>query len=180
MNIAVIVIDMINDFITGKFENERAKDIIPYIKEIIATARSNEIPVIYVRDAHSKDDPEFDIWGSHAIIGSEGSKIIPDLKPEEDEPVLNKTKYSAFFDTELNSILRDFKVEEIVLTGVLTDVCIQHTAADAFFRGYNIIITRECVDSISEEENEGAIEFMEKMYDVEILDLRETIRKMES
>ncbi|KXB00606.1 nicotinamidase [candidate division MSBL1 archaeon SCGC-AAA261O19] len=180
MKSAVLIIDMINDFVTGRFENERAQKIVPNIKKLLETARSEKIPIIYVRDAHPEDDSEFDIWGPHAVAGSEGSEVIPELESGEGEPVLDKTKYSAFFNTNLNSILENLEVEEVVLTGVLTDICIQHTAADAFFRGYKVIIPRECVDSLSDEENKRAIKFIEKMYGAEISNLKDLLEKMEA
>nr|MDO8134922.1 isochorismatase family protein [Candidatus Njordarchaeum guaymaensis] len=70
MKPAVIVIDMINDFVTGVFKSERAKKIIPNIKALLDHARKQKIPVIYVTDAHLPNaDPEFDVWGSHAVAG---------------------------------------------------------------------------------------------------------------
>lgn len=180
MKSAVLIIDMINDFVTEKFENERAQKIVPNIRKLLETARSEKIPIIYVRDAHPEDDPEFEVWGAHAVAGSEGSKVISELEPKEGEPVLDKTRYSAFFNTNLDPVLENLEVKEVVLTGVLTDICIQHTAADAFFRDYKVIIPRECVDSLSDEENKQAIEFIEKMYGAEILNLKDLLKRMKA
>ncbi len=140
---SVIVIDMINDFVSGKFENERAKSIVPDIERLLDEARSAGKPVIYARDSHPEGDREFGLWGEHAVSGSEGSEIIPELEPKEGEVILEKEKYSAFYDTGLDSVLEDLGVDEVVLTGVLTHICIQHTAADAFFRGYDVIVPRK-------------------------------------
>lgn len=177
---AVLVIDIINDFVTGKFENERAKRIVPNIRELSDVARSSGKPVIYISDAHSKEDEEFSIWGRHAVSGTEGSEVVPELEPEERDHTLEKQEYSAFYDTGLESLLEDLDVNELVLTGVLTHICIQHTAADAFFRDYSIVVPKGCVDDISNEENESALDFVEENYGAEIVDFEELIERWES
>ncbi len=175
MATAVLVIDMINDFVTGKFENDRAKRIVPAIANLLESARKSEKPVIYVSDSHPEDDEEFSIWGPHAVAGSKGSEIIPELKPEEKDHTLSKTKYSAFYNTDLDSLLEKLGVDEVVLAGVLTHICIQHTAADAFFRGYKVIIPRGCVEDLSDENNESSLELIEKYYSAKIMDLEELL-----
>lgn len=165
---ALLVIDMIKDFVTGTLENERAKKIVPEIKQLIDSAHESDKPVIYISDSHSQDDSQFSLWGTHAVAGSEGSQVVSELEPEKEDYTLKKTKYSAFYNTELNSLLKDLNVNEVVLTGVLTHICIQHTAADAFFRGYDIAVPRECVEDLSAEENASALDFIEENYGAEI------------
>ncbi len=177
MTTAVLIIDMIKDFVTGKFENERAKRVVPNIASLIEVARDRNKPIIYVTDSHPEGDHEFGIWGQHAVSGSKGSEVVPDLEPMEDDYKLKKIKYSAFYETELDSILNNLEVDEVVLTGVLTHICIQHTAADAFYRGYQITIPKECVDDVSEEANQRAIEFIKENYGARIIDLDELIEE---
>lgn len=179
METALIVIDMIKDFVTERFENERAKGIVPNIERLANKARLNDFPVIYVSDSHSEDDPEFSLWGEHALAGEEGSEIVSDLTPQEGDYTLRKGKYSAFYETELNSLLEDLNIEEIVLTGVLTHICIQHTAADAFYRGYDITVPRGCVEDLSKEENEKALDFIEENYGAEVLKFESLIERWE-
>lgn len=173
MTTAVLVIDMIKDFVTGKFENERAQAIVPNIKELLDSARASGKPVIYVSDSHSEEDREFSIWGSHAISGSEGAEVVPELDPESDDYALKKEKYSAFYDTELDSRLEELDVDKVVLTGVLTHICIQHTAADAFYRGYDIVLPVGCVEDLSDEENETSLDFMRENYEAEIIEFED-------
>lgn len=179
MKTALIVIDMIKDFVTERFENERAKEIVPNIKRLMNKARFNDVPVIYVSDSHSEDDPEFSLWGEHAMAGEEGSEIVSDLTPQEGDYTLRKEKYSAFYETELGSLLENLNIEEIVLTGVLTHICIQHTAADAFYRGYDIIVPKGCVEDLSKEENEEALDFIEENYGAEVLKFESLIERWE-
>lgn len=168
---------MIKDFVTGEFENERAQEITPNIKSLLEAARSSDKPIIYISDSHSEEDSEFSIWGEHAVSGTEGSEIIPELKPLEEDYTLEKSKYSAFYDTELDSLLEKLNIEEIVLTGVLTHICIQHTAADAFYRGYNVIVPAGCIEDVSDEKHQRALEFIEENYDAEIIDFEKLIEK---
>lgn len=175
MTPAVLVIDMIKDFVTGKFENERAKEIVPNIKRLLESARSSDKPVVYISDSHSEEDPEFSIWGAHAVSGTEGSEVVPEVEPGEDDHTLEKQKYSAFYDTGLHTLLDELGADEVVLTGVLTHICIQHTAADAFYRNYDVIVPRGCVEDLSDDENESALSFIEENYGAEIMGFEELI-----
>lgn len=166
---AVVVIDMINDFVTGVFKNKRAEKIIPNVKQLLNFARENKIPVIYVNDAHLPNvDGEFDIWPQHAVAGTWGAKIVDELKPQKDDFALRKRRYSAFYGTSLDQLLRELRVDTLILTGVVTDICIQHTAADAFFRGYKIIVPKDCVEAINEQTQKAALDYLKRVYGSEI------------
>ena len=178
MEAAVIVIDMINDFVSGVFKNDRAAKIIPNIEALLSQARRLSIPVIYATDAHLPGiDPEFDIWGSHAEAGSWGAEIVDELKPRKGDFRVYKRKYSAFQGTDLDQLLRELKVDTVILTGVVTDICIQHTAADAFFRGYRIIVPKDCVEAVDAPTQEAAIKFLRKAYGPEITTSKELLKK---
>lgn len=169
MKTALIVIDMINDFVTGAFKSERAARIIPDIKNLLIHARMQKALIVYVTDAHLPGiDPEFEVWGRHAEAGSWGADIIDELKPQKGDYRIFKRKYSAFQDTGLDQLLRELRIETVILTGVVTDICIQHTAADAFFRGYRIIIPRDCVEAADTATQEEALRFIKKAYSPEI------------
>ena len=178
MRTAVIVFDLINDFVTGVLKSDRTPKIIPNIKALLDHAREQRAPIVYATDAHLPEiDPEFDIWGKHAEAGSWGAEIIDELKPKEGDFRVFKRKYSAFHGTDLDQMLRDLKVNTVILTGVMTDICIQHTAADAFFRGYKIIVPKDCVEAIDAATHEEAIKFMRKTYGSEITTSKELLRK---
>lgn len=178
MKTALIVIDMINDFVGGVFKSDRAAKIIPSIKALIDFARKNESPIVHATDAHLPDvDPEFDVWGSHAVAGTWGAEIVDKLKPQKGDFHVLKRKYSAFQATDLDLLLRELKIATVILTGVITDICIQHTAADAFFRGYKIIIPKDCVQTIDQPTQETAINFMIKAYGAKITTSKELMKK---
>jgi nicotinamidase-related amidase len=168
MKTAVIVIDMLNDFVTGKLKCERAKLIIPNLQKLLSVARQNKVPVIYACDAHSEGDFELKLWGPHAMKGTEGAEIIPELKPEKADYVIEKTTYSAFFNTNLYELLQKIGAERLILTGIHTHVCVQHTAADAFFRGYKVVVAKDCVQASDEKSHRDSLEYMRTTYGAEI------------
>jgi len=131
---AVVVIDMLEDFVTGALKCERADRIIPNIKKLVETSRKKTIPIIYSSDAHLPTDFELKKWGKHAMKGTRGAEVISQLKPAKEDIVLEKRAYSGFFETGLDSVLRNLKVDTLILTGLHTNMCVRHTAADAFFQ----------------------------------------------
>ena len=175
---AVVVIDMINDFVTGVFKNERAEKIIPNVEQLLNFAREKKISVVYVNDAHLPNvDTEFDVWPQHAVAGTWGAQVVDELKPEKGDFVFQKRRYSAFQGTGLDQLLRELKVDTLILTGVVTDICIQHTAADAFFRGYKIIVPEDCVEAINEQTQKAALDYLKRVYGCKITRVDEMMKK---
>jgi len=161
---ALLIIDMLNDFVRGKFGFPGARRIVPTLRTLLEGWREGGKPVVYVCDSHPPDDPEFGLWGPHAIKGTEGARVIPELEPKEGERVVEKRRYSGFFGTNLQEMLEGVGAEGVVLTGVLTEVCVLHTAADAFFRGYRVTVVRDAVSSPSQKAHHWALKYMRKIY----------------
>jgi nicotinamidase-related amidase len=168
---ALLVIDMIREFVTGRLGGDHAQAVVPCIRRMVEAARTGGSPVVYVTDAHLEGvDHEFDVWGSHAVAGSPEAEMVPELEPGDAAHRLYKRRYSAFYATGLDALLRDLGVDAVVLTGVLTNICIQHTAADAFFRGYKVYVPTDCVNALTPEEQESSLAYMKRMYDAELTD----------
>jgi nicotinamidase-related amidase len=166
---AVLVIDVIHDFVYGRFGSERAASILPRLGRLLDHARGGGVPVVYLTDAHlPAGDAEFEVWGEHAVEGSEGAETVGEVRPVEGDFRILKRRYSCFYATGLDALLRELGVDTVVLTGLVTDICVQHTAADAFFRGYKVLIPRDCVEAASDEAQEGSLGYMEQMYRAEI------------
>jgi len=164
----ILVVDMINDFITGKLGSLRAQKIVPNIVALLKKARKQGIQVIYLKDAHSANDKELDIWGEHAMKDTKGSEIIPELRPERNDIVIEKKWYSGFVDTELPAILKKMGVDSLIIVGVSTDICIQNNVGHAYFSGYRTIVPRDCTASIDEAAQEQALTYMNSIYGTEI------------
>jgi len=170
MKKVLIVADMINDFVTGKLGNDRARQIVPNIAALVKKARKQGIPVIYLGDAHTPDDRELAIWGEHAMKGSIGSEIIPELKPEKNDIIIEKKWYSAFVDTQLPDILKRLGVDTIIFTGISTDICIQNNVAPAYFSGYKTIVPPDCTASVVDEASyEFSLKYMKNIFGTEII-----------
>ena len=182
---AVILLDMLNDFFTGTLEVKCAKNIIPPLQRLVTAARKNEVPVIYSSDAHYPQDVEVTRkWGKHAIKGTVGAQVIDELKPEEGKDyVLEKRTYSGFFETGLDSLLRSLYkgegVKTVVLGGLHPNMCVRHTAADAFFRGYHIVIAKDGVEAFAQKNQEQELKYLEYVYNAKIMMVNDIIREIE-
>jgi nicotinamidase-related amidase len=175
---AILVIDMLNDFITGKLKCERAKKIIPRIKRLMEEARKKGVPIIYCNDAHLPVDSELRKWGPHAIKGTEGAQVIPELKPTEKDFIIEKRTYSGFFETGLDMLLRELNVNTVCITGIHTHICDKHTAADAFFRGYRIIVVEDAVEALTEKDHEEGLAYMKNIYGADLKKVDEIIKEL--
>ena len=90
----LLVIDMLKDFMEeggALFCGEKSREIIPFVKDKIAEYRQSGFKVIYVCDAHAPDDKEFKMFSNHAVKGTEGAKVIEEIKPEKSDIVMEKT-----------------------------------------------------------------------------------------
>ncbi len=168
MKNVVIVVDMINDFVTGKLGSQRAQKIVPYIAALLKKARQQGVPIIYLCDSHTTEDRELGIWGEHAMKDSAGSEIIPELKPEKNDIVIEKRWYSGFVDTQLQAILKKMGADTLIFVGVSTDICVQNNVGHAYFSGYRTIVPLDCTASIDEAAQEQAIKYMNSIYGTEI------------
>nr|WP_256502778.1 isochorismatase family cysteine hydrolase [Desulfuromonas sp. KJ2020] len=167
-----MIIDMLNDFVrTGAaLEVPKTRLILPDLQARLHQARAAGVPVVFVCDAHAADDREFERmgWPPHAVRGSEGAQIVTELSPLPGEAVVEKTTYSGFYQTELESVLTDLEAQELVLTGCVTNICIFYTAADAVMRGYQVRVPRQLVADIEAADGRFALEQMDKVLGVTV------------
>ncbi len=177
MKKAVLVIDMIYDFVYGKLGSKDAQEMVPNLENFLKSARKNKIPIIYLKDSHKKSDSEMDVWGEHAMEGTKGSEIIPQLSPKEDEIVIPKNTYNGFFNTNLDETLQKNKIDITILTGVSTDICVQNTAAAASYRKYNIQVLDDCTAAIDEKNHKYALNYMKNIFGAEILNSKDLMDK---
>jgi nicotinamidase-related amidase len=152
---ALLIIDMLNDFVKegAPLEVPRARGIIGKIKRELQKARRVGMPVIYCCDRHQPNDREFEIWPPHAIRGTCGAEVVEALKPIQREPIVAKTTYSAFYRTKLQKVLKGLGIEHLILTGLVTNICILYTAVDAYMRGYEVTVPEDCVAGLNTEDH---------------------------
>jgi len=179
MTKAVVIIDMLNDFVTGGLKCDRAQRIIPHIKELVEAAHSAKVPVVFSNDAHRpQGDREFEIWGPHAIAGTPGAQVIPELTPTARDYEVPKRRYSGFEGTDLELFLTENKVVEVVFCGLHTNICVRHTIADAFYNGYSITVPEDCVDAFTEKDHKEGLEYLKKVYGARISSAGDIVREL--
>jgi nicotinamidase-related amidase len=94
------------------------------------------------------------------MAGTQGAEIIPELAPRPGDHISPKTSYSGFYGTDLNEYLRKKGIKTLILTGVLTNCCIQYIAGEVFVRGYRLIVPPDCVEALTEKEHSDALEYI--------------------
>lgn len=167
---------MLNDFVTGALTCDRAKAIVPATAALLDAARKAGVPVIFCNDAHVPDiDRELTIWGDHAIIGTKGAEVIPELKVSSKDYIVPKRRYSGFFQTDLDILLRELGVKTVIMTGLHTHMCVRHTSADAFCLGYDVVVAKEATDSFTEEDYKSGLAYLKTCYGAEAYSNEELI-----
>jgi nicotinamidase-related amidase len=157
----IVVIDMLNDFIGEKaaLRCESGEKIVPKIKELVEFGHENNIQVVFVQEAHRKNDRDFRVRPVHAIKGTWGSEFIPELQPDEEKGdyIVQKRRHSAFTFTDFDLFLREEEIDTVVLTGVWTNVCVRSTASDALYNGYNVICISDGTASQDDSMHESGL-----------------------
>ena len=177
---AILVVDMLNDFVTGALKCERGLAIVPTTAKLLEHARKNKIPVIFCNDAHIPNiDHELKLWGNHAIKGTHGAEVIPELKVSAKDYIVPKRRYSGFFHTDLDLLLKELKVDTVIMTGLHTHMCVRHTSADAYQLGYNVVVASDATDSFTEEDYKGGIRYLKDVYGAEIYTVEELTKQMQ-
>ena len=170
---AVLVIDMLNDFVLegAPLQVPGARELAERIAPFLEKARERGVPVIYVCDHHDPDDAEFKRWPKHCVKGTPGAKVVDVLAPKFDrgDRCVPKKRYSAFFGTSLDLLLRELGVRTLVLTGLLTDVCVLFTAVDAGQMGYEVVVPRDLTIALSEEDKNWALRQMERLVGAKVV-----------
>ncbi|MBR1576130.1 MAG: cysteine hydrolase [Bacteroidales bacterium] len=175
---AILVVDMLNDFVTGAIGCDRAVEILPATARLLDAARAAGVPVIYCNDAHLPGiDRELEIWGDHAIKGTPGAEVVPELTPKEGDYVVPKRRYSGFFQTDLDILLKELGVKTVVVTGLHTHMCVRHTSADAYCLGYDVVAAKEATNSFTQEDYEYGLAYLKTCYGADALSNEELIAR---
>ena len=133
---ALLVIDMQNYF------RRIIQPVLGNILRVIQSCRQGNVPIIFTQHGHT--DPAKDggvlgeWWGELIINGTEGWKFLPEVMIESKDIILPKKRYSAFFETDLDTTLRSRRIQDLIISGVMTNLCCETTARDAFMRDYRV------------------------------------------
>lgn len=166
----IIVGDMLVDFVSPKgklFVPDSPQTISP-IQKLIAKARNAGARVIFIQDWHRVDDPEFSIWGPHAVEDSPGAEIIPELAPLPKEFIVRKRTYDPFFGTDLELLLRQSGIRNLLITGTVANICVLQTAGSASLRGFRIIVPKDTISALSPFDYQVSLRQISFVYQGEI------------
>ncbi len=154
---ALLVIDMQEFFLDPQSPTFTCggQVILPNVKRLVDAFRAAKRPVIFTRHVHRADGSDAGImgwwWDGMSIEGSPEFEVHSSLAPLPGEPVILKRRYSSFYNTDLDTVLRGFKVEDLVITGIMTNLCCETTARDAYMRDYRVFIPADATGSVCEE-----------------------------
>ena len=172
---ALLVIDLQNDFVEegAILEVPETRKQIPKIKKLIKTCRKPKIPVIYTVMVHDSPDValrHYDLFpflrGKAYKPGSRGVQIYDEIAPEKGDIVVEKSQYSAFFNTELDKVLNNFKnqgrtIDTLIIVGTVMNICVESTVRDAFYRNYKVVVISDCCSGVDPELHNASLKNIE-------------------
>jgi isochorismate hydrolase len=146
---ALLIIDMQNYFLP------MASPILGNVLSIVEACRSKKVKTIFTRHGHRDIEKDggmlVEWWGDCILFGTREWEIVDSLTPSETDPVIDKSRYSAFFGTGLDELLKTGGIEELIITGVMTNCCCETTARDAFVRDYRVFFVSDATATVNEE-----------------------------
>lgn len=183
--LVLLIIDMINDleFPGGESLLSHSLPVAQRIAALKRCARAAHVPVIYANDNFGRWRSDFRQVVAHCLYdGVRGQPLAELLKPDEDDYFVLKPKHSAFFVSTLETLLKYLGVRALILTGIAGDNCVLFTANDAYMRDLALYVPADCVASVSAEENNRALSYMQRVTKADIspsteLDLAELRRR---
>jgi ureidoacrylate peracid hydrolase len=180
-NAAIVVIDCQHEFIAdGGFWDELGQDVretrivASRITEFLEQARHHGVHIVHVRavyDRHHMNDPMYERLHRHnsrlyCQSDDPASGFYPGLEPRAGEPEVIKHRFDAFYDTELDLILRAWGTKTVILAGLVTHGCVDSTARHAYFNGYYVVFPPDLTGGASEEVKRVTVESMNVMFGV--------------
>jgi nicotinamidase/pyrazinamidase len=169
---ALLVIDMLRDFMDpdgALYCGEAAREIIPFVAGKIDEFRRQGELVIFIQDSHEPDDKEFELFPPHSVKGRPGSEIIGELMVKPEDYRVPKARYSAFYKSNLDEILKSESVEEVHVVGVCTSICVMDTVSDLRNRDLPSFVYLKGVADFDQEAHEFALKRMEKILGAKIV-----------
>jgi len=158
---AFITTDLQYDLVRKSPEREqRVAEMMPKVVEFLTELRKNDVPIIHQQLVYKETDHVEYFHGKIPCLqDTEGVGFLPEMEAEKDI-IVQKRKDSGFYETNLHELLQEQGVDTIMLGGMQAQICIQTTAADGYFRGYNVIAVEDCITSTREEDKQRALEWL--------------------
>jgi nicotinamidase/pyrazinamidase len=147
---SLMVIDTQEGFTRqGNLASDTCTAAIPRIRAIVEEEGTAGTAIIFTKDSHREGDPEFEMFPPHCIVGTTEHELVEELREFEPDAaaVIQKTRYSAFHETELDQVLKELNPDEVHVIGLCTDICVLHTTADLRNRDFAVVVHREGVET---------------------------------
>jgi isochorismate hydrolase len=128
--------------------------ILENVVELISALQKNKIPLFFTQHGHELEADHGMLgrwWGELIIKGSQDASLLPELNVGKEDYIIHKNTYSAFYETDLGEKLKDLGVTDLVIGGVMTNLCCETTARDAFIRDFRVFFLVDGTSTISEE-----------------------------
>lgn len=157
---AILVVDMLNEFLEpgGEMVALAGRTIVEPLNRLLAAGREMGTRVVWLCDEHlDLEDREFEKRVPHCLAGTWNAAIIDAMDVRPDELRIPKRRYSGFFGTDLDLRLREWGVRQVVVTGVVTNICVRSTVHDAYFLGYDVFVPEDCVHATSDREQASTL-----------------------
>ncbi|WP_276254828.1 cysteine hydrolase family protein [Halomontanus rarus] len=170
---AIVVVDMQNGFChpDGSLYAPGSEAVVDPIDTLLERAREAGVRVVYTRDVHPPEQfddahyyDEFEQWGEHVLEGSWDAEIVEEFDVRDEDLVVEKHTYDAFYETQLEGWLRARGIRDLVLCGTLANVCVLHTGGSAGLRDFRPILVEDCIGSIEDDHKEYALEHAEWLF----------------
>jgi nicotinamidase-related amidase len=155
---ALLVVD-VQEYFAGM-----CRPIVGTIRRAVDHCRSVDVPVVFTQHGHA--DPKSDggmlasWWGDLIMENTPEHRLIPGIGVLPDDRVVAKRRYDAFFGTELENVLGDMGVEDLAIAGVMTNLCVETTARQAFVRDFRARVLMDATATATEEMHVAALEVM--------------------
>ena len=148
---------------------------------LTTAARAAGMPVIFSNDAHLPGiDRELALWGNHGIAGTPQAQTSPLLDPQPTDYVVEKRRYSGFFQTGLLLLLNELGVDTLICCGMDTNICVRHTVADAYFNNLRTIVVSDATATFLVGDQASGLEYMRVCYASKVVTADEALKLIES
>ncbi|MFW5937334.1 MAG: cysteine hydrolase family protein [Halanaeroarchaeum sp.] len=170
---AVVVVDLQNGFChpDGSLYAPPSEAVLDPVADLLATARDAGVSVVFTRDVHPPEQfedahyyDEFDRWGEHVVEGTWEAEIVEDLDVHDEDHVVVKHTYDAFYRTDLEGYLDAHGIDDLLFVGTLANVCVLHTAGSAGLRDYRPVVVEDAVGYIETDHREYALEHADWLF----------------
>ncbi|OPY38374.1 MAG: putative isochorismatase family protein [Methanoregula sp. PtaU1.Bin051] len=157
---ALLIIDMQNDFVLdgAPLQVAQAKTVIPKVRMVLDAFRERKLPVFHILRVHRRDGSDIEVIrqdlfrkNPFAVAGTKGAAVIDELQPLDGEYIIEKTRMSAFFATNLDLMLRTLSITDLVVTGIQTPNCVRTTVFDAIAYNYQVILVADAVGAKNDD-----------------------------